>query len=138
MKKNRFGMVLITIMVSQDNFYLILNLDARCVTKMARPNEFNLQEVACKVYSVLLKTPNSRDSDRILLSKIWGNEIEQMGEGKSFIEMFEAGLLSNPESICRMRRKLQEVQPSLRGEKWDSRHNIEGSICQQLTFFDRW
>lgn len=105
---------------------------------MARSNEFNLQEVACKVYSVLLKIPASRDSDRILLSKIWGNEIEQIGDSKNFIDMFESGLLSNPETICRMRRKLQEVQPSLRGEKWDSRHNMEGSICQQLTFFDRW
>lgn len=105
---------------------------------MTKANDFNFQEAACKVYSILLKTPNSRDSDRILLSKIWSNEIEQLGEGKSFIEMFEAGLLSNPETICRMRRKLQEVQPCLRGEKWDSRHNMEGSVCQQLTFFDRW
>ncbi len=105
---------------------------------MARTNDFNFQEAACKVYSILLEMPSSRDSDRVLLSKIWSNEKDQIEQDKGFLEMFENGLLSNPETICRMRRKLQEVHPSLRGEKWESRHNVEGNICQQLTFFDRW
>lgn len=105
---------------------------------MAKSNDFNFQEAACKVYSVLLKQPDTRDSDRILLSKIWDNELDQLGESRSFIELFEAGLLSHPETICRTRRKLQEVHTCLRGEKWESRHNSEGGVCHQLNFFDRW
>src|SRR5688572_3627297 len=98
-------------------------------------NDFNLQEVACKVYSILLETPKSRDSDRVLLSIIWDNEIKELGQVENFLPLFEDGKLSNPETVCRMRRKLQEVHPCLRGEKWDARHNVEGNICQQLTFF---
>lgn len=101
-------------------------------------NDFNLPQVACKVYSILLETPESRDSDRILLSKIWKCELEEIGKTVNFIDMFEQGIFSNPETVCRMRRKLQEVHPCLRGDKWDTRHNMEGMVCQQLTFFDRW
>lgn len=138
MKENRLGMELIIITMNRKNICRISNLNAKYVIKMARVNDFNFQEAACKVYSVLLESSSSRDSDRILLSKIWKHELEQTENDKSFVEMFENGILSNPETICRMRRKLQEVHPSLRGEKWEARHNVEGSICQQLTFFDRW
>jgi len=101
-------------------------------------NDFNFQEVACKIYSILIELPATRDSDRMLLSTIWNKELEELNKSHDFLVLFEKGMLSNPETVCRMRRKLQEEHPCLRGEKWEARHNIEGAICQQLTFFNRW
>lgn len=102
---------------------------------MSQP--FDLQAIACKVYSILTDLPDSRDDDRILLSNIWLKESEGL-DNKDFFHHFLKGNLSNPETITRIRRKLQEQHVQLRGEKWDVRHNLEGAFCQQLTFFDKW
>jgi hypothetical protein len=48
------------------------------------------------------------------------------------------GDLSNAESLTRMRRKIQEKHPALRGDKYDARHGMEANVCQQLSFFDNW
>lgn len=101
--------------------------------------QFDLQAVACKVYSVLTDFPESRDDDKVLLSNIWVRElVDQAGNIKDFFTEFLSGRLSNPESVTRVRRKLQEQHEKLRGEKWDARHKMEGAVCQQLTFFDNW
>jgi len=94
---------------------------------------FDLQAVACKVYSVLTDLPESRDDDRVLLSTIWTKEL---GHSKDFFCEFLGGKLSHPETITRIRRKIQEKHEKLRGDKWESRHQMEGVMCQQLTFFD--
>lgn len=96
---------------------------------------FDLQAIACKVYSVLTDTPSSRDDDRILLTEIWTKELDK---SKEFLAEFLSGALSNPETITRIRRKLQEQHTQLRGDKWEVRHKMEGAFCQQLTFFDKW
>jgi hypothetical protein len=98
---------------------------------------FDLQAVACKVYAILTDHPLSRDDDRVLLANIWMKEIEGI-ERKDFLSHFLKGDLSNPETITRVRRKLQEKHVKLRGEKWEGRHKMEGAVCQQLTFFDLW
>ena len=99
--------------------------------------DHDLKLVACKVVSILLDQPACRDNDRLLLAEIWRREIEET-PFKNFFEALVEGSVSNPESITRMRRKLQEMHPNLRGEKWDVRHQMEGAYCQQLTFFDKW
>lgn len=98
---------------------------------------FDLKEVACKVYSILTEFPECRDDDKKLLVAIWSKETEAITVEGFFSELL-SGHISHFESIRRMRQKLQEKHPSLRGEKWDVRHNMEGAFCQQLTFFDVW
>ena len=98
---------------------------------------FDLQVIACKVYATLVNLPEARDDDRILLVDIWKKEVEGL-ENESFLTLFLAGKLSNPETITRIRRKLQEKHANLRGDKWDKRHQIEAIVCEQLTFFDKW
>lgn len=100
---------------------------------------FDLQAVACKVYSALTDFPESRDDDKVLLSTIWVRELgDKESNIKDFFTEFLSGHLSNPETITRVRRKLQEKHEKLRGEKWEIRHKMEGAVCQQLTFFDNW
>lgn len=97
----------------------------------------DLQNVACKVYSILTDYPLTRDDDKLLLIEIWSKESQAKDIAGLFNELLE-GTLSHFESIRRMRQKIQEKHPSLRGEKWEIRHKMEGAICQQLTFFDIW
>jgi hypothetical protein len=100
-------------------------------------NEFNLQEIACKVYSTLTDVPSTRDDDKLLFIEIWYIE-SQASSLVDFFNELQAGVISFPDTVTRIRRKLQEKHKSLRGDKWDSRHQMEGAVCQQLTFFDRW
>ncbi len=98
---------------------------------------FDLQAVACKVYSILTDNPATRDDDKLLLIEIWSKESQAKDVAGLFLELLE-GNISFPDTLTRMRRKIQEKHPALRGEKWDVRHNMEGAICSQLTFFDKW
>lgn len=102
---------------------------------MSQP--FDLQAVACKVYSILTDVPATRDDDKLLLIEIWSKESKAKDIAGLFNELME-GTISHFESIRRMRQKIQEKHPALRGDKWDVRHQMEGAICQQLTFFDKW
>lgn len=98
---------------------------------------FDLQQVAVKVFSLLTDNKACRDDDRLLLIEIWGRESQAKDKVGFFKEMLE-GSISHPESIRRMRQKIQEKHPALRGDKYDARHGMEANFCQQLTFFDKW
>ncbi len=98
---------------------------------------FDLKAVGCKVFSVLTDIPECRDDDKLLLAQIWQRETQASSVGDFFAELM-SGKLSHAETITRMRRKLQEKHSSLRGEAWEVRHNMEGAMCTQLTFFDLW
>ena len=98
---------------------------------------FDLKAVGCKVFSVLTDIPKCRDDDKLLLSEIWQRETQALSASNFFDEL-SSGKLSHAETITRMRRKLQEKHASLRGEAWEVRHNMEGAMCTQLTFFDLW
>lgn len=95
----------------------------------------DLENIAHRVNFLLLHSLECRDDDRLLLSLMWQFELQ---DGEDFFNNLENGRLSNAETITRIRRKLQEKFPNLRGTKWDSRHNLEAAVCQQLTFFDNW
>jgi hypothetical protein len=95
----------------------------------------DFRNAAHKVFFLLKHSEECRDDDRILLSSIWKNEL---GEESNVLKSLEEGKISNPETITRIRRKLQEKYPDLRGAKWSIRHQMEGAVCQQLTFFDTW
>lgn len=101
----------------------------------------NFIEVAWKIRPILETMPSSRDSDRVLIAEVWKREIENLPKEVSGTHVFDLlvnGLIENPETITRVRRKLQETIETLRGEKWTSRHNMESECCRQLTFFDMW
>lgn len=97
----------------------------------------DLQQTGYKVFSVLTDMPATRDDDRLLLVEIWTRETHAK-ELTEFMNELLGGSLSHPESVRRMRQKIQEKHPSLRGEKYDARHGMEAVVCQQLTFFDCW
>ena len=100
------------------------------------PN-IDLQQAGYKVFSMLTDNIACRDDDRLLLQQIWMKESKASNLEEFLIELAN-GELSNAESLTRMRRKIQEKHPALRGEKYEARHKMEGAVCNQLNFFDCW
>ena len=83
-----------------------------------------------------------RDDDLALLAIIWYFQLEEV-ENKNiseitandFLDALRANLLSSPESIVRVRRKLQEQHPELRGKKWEQRHRAQEVVKEELRNF---
>lgn len=81
-----------------------------------------------------------RDDDNALIANIWARELQQQGFdtktmlGFEFLASLAMGRLSSPESITRMRRRLQTEYPSLRGETWEKRHKEQGQVQKDLGY----
>lgn len=82
-----------------------------------------------ELVEVYLRThPAMRDDDMLLIANIWITKIgplraEEM-TAKKFLSLFANSDLPNPETIRRLRQKLQETKPDLRGKRYRERHNI--------------
>ena len=85
------------------------------------------------VLSVLKTNEKSRDDDNVLILAIWNIQINK--ENKSYAEFEERllnGDLSIPASIIRVRRKIQQKCPELRGELYYERQRTERVIRNQI------
>jgi|LWDU01.1.fsa_nt_gi hypothetical protein len=70
----------------------------------------------------------TRDSDSELLATYWRHE----GSGRDNIyEGLMNNTLSTAESITRCRRKVQELNPELRGAAWRKRHGMLEEIVKE-------
>ena len=84
-------------------------------------------KVAQSVETLLKEHPHLRDSDDKLLSNVWHKELLTMGKnpntmtGFELLKIFSSGKLSTPESVTRARRKIQELNPALRGQSYKNR-----------------
>jgi len=83
-----------------------------------------LFSVKNEVRQFLVKYPVLRDSDERLMANIW---VKHLGDFNKIsvtdvLHMLAKGELPSYESISRSRRKIQEIYPHLRGEKWEERH----------------
>ena len=97
-----------------------------------------IKEKIKKVEKILREIATTRDNDQELIAKYWHDELREMKfdqerdfilthrEINLFYKVIESGILSQPDTITRARRKVQEEVPSLRGDKYHKRHsNIE-------------
>ena len=82
----------------------------------------------------LTKYPPLRDNDERLMANIWNKYIGNINylNAKDILTMLAKGDLPSYESISRCRRKLQELHPELRGEKWEERHKKQQSVKNEL------
>jgi hypothetical protein len=80
-----------------------------------------------RVEHVLTKAVHLRDNDARLTCVVWAQELKEIGLDYSRIgagtlmNLYVDGTLSTPDTITRIRRKLQEVNEELRGEKYAKR-----------------
>lgn len=86
---------------------------------------------SCKerVTYLLTKYAHMRDDDNKLIATFWynekGQEVVSNMTAMDLLHAFASGQMTNPESIRRMRQKLQEEQPELRGHAYKNRHEAE-------------
>lgn len=88
------------------------------------------------VEKLLLNQPDTRDNDKLLILKVWAyqNPIIRSNDFNfvSFATDYLKGEYADSESITRARRKLQENNPNLRGEKWYERHQESEEVRKQI------
>ena len=86
------------------------------------------------ILKLLTQDPRLRDSDNRLIARYWHNEMSGKGMNPSEMSAYEMlcvfaeSKLTNPETIRRMRQKLQEEHKELRGKKYQER---KGTIQNQ-------
>ena len=94
-----------------------------------------------EIYNLLVNDAKLRDNDNMLIAEIWRQEVAEIDEAKpksilsnnlGVLDYLGGGDLTSPESITRCRRKIQQENPSLRGEKYNARHKEQEEVKQEL------
>jgi hypothetical protein len=74
------------------------------------------------VYDLLTRYPRLRDNDRLLILNVWANQNPSISNAgylfSDFVEGYKKGIYADTESIRRVRAKIQEQHPELRGEHY--------------------
>ena len=86
------------------------------------------------VEKFLTKYPPLRDDDERLMANIWMSHIGNLESqnGADILRMLAKHQLPSYESVSRCRRKIQELKPELRGEKWVQRQKRAKKIRKEI------
>ena len=86
------------------------------------------------VEKFLTKYPPLRDDDERLMANIWMSHIGnlEIKNGRDILHMLAKHQLPSYESVSRSRRKIQEIKPKLRGEKWVQRQERAKKIRKEI------
>ena len=87
------------------------------------------------VRQILKISKTAKDDDRNLCVQVWLHQMPKGSELNFFETYLSNKLLSTADSITRARRKLQEVDKTLRGKKWYERHNRAEEYKQEMVNF---
>ena len=100
-----------------------------------------------RVTAILEKLPESRDNDRELIVRYWKWELYDLQKSAnqrlqnpphftvdSFFASFMTGGFTNPDSITRARRQVQEQNPHLRGKKYRERQARQEDVKKELGY----
>jgi hypothetical protein len=78
-----------------------------------------------KVETLLKNFKSFRDDDLLLMANFWATECAEKGiQYSDFLHKFADGYFTSPESIRRMRQKLQEENIELRGSTYGKRQQM--------------
>jgi len=82
----------------------------------------------------ITKYPSLRDNDERLMANIWNKYLGDITflNCKDILKMLSKSELPSYESISRCRRKIQELKPHLRGEKWVQRQSRANKIRKEI------
>ena len=95
-----------------------------------------MAKIKDRVKALLVKHPHLRDSDNRLIATIWKLDLLKMGldietfSTSDFLLFYSKAYLSNSETIRRVRQKLQEENPDLRGTVNEARQR-EGEAVRK-------
>jgi hypothetical protein len=95
------------------------------------------------VQSLLTQYPLLRDSDSALLAYVWARALKAMNrdldhlDARGLLSIIAAGKMPAMESVTRSRRKLQEENPELRGQRYDQRQRQTTKVKEELGYGKR-
>ena len=90
-----------------------------------------------RVRRVLSEFPETRDNDNLLVVHIWNAEsnLDRDDKLSKFIDLFVQDKLTKTESVRRVRQKLQELHPELRGKIYKGKQHEAIHVREQLKRF---
>jgi hypothetical protein len=94
-------------------------------------NDKNTREL---ISGLLLKYPHLKDSDEKLIATIWNTESKGIENKYDFLFALSQGNYTSAETIMRIRRKLQEENPQLRGIKYGKRQAYTKKVKKDLGY----
>jgi len=96
-----------------------------------------MKSIKNDVRELLIKYPQYKDSDSKLVSafyylKYGGKKVFENKTAMQFLTDFANGKFPFPDTITRVRRKLQESEPELRGENYKKRHQHDDDVKKSI------
>ena len=91
-----------------------------------------------RVKALLEKHPHLRDSDNKLIATVWKYDVIKMDlshyriSGYDFLVLYAENKLTNAETIRRVRQKIQEENPDLRGTVNEARQEQGESVRKEI------
>lgn len=101
----------------------------------------SIKTTKLKIVKLLKIYPRYRDNDEALTATYWWLEVKNLTNSTektfdmtidSFLRLYSEGKLTPADIITRARRKAQEENPELRGEKWKQRHDEEKLVRDEI------
>ena len=92
------------------------------------------------VKALIMQYTDFKDNDNQLVAWIWKLELEALGypstntPASNFFKMMAWGKFTSSETITRVRRKLQEEFPELRGKNYDKRQAKQSEVKKDLGY----
>ena len=89
-----------------------------------------MKNIKQEIKNLLLQDKRYRDDDSLLVcryyyNKCGGEEVFKTMSAINLLNLLASKSLPFPDTITRVRRKLQEQFPELRGDKWAERHMLD-------------
>jgi len=97
----------------------------------------NIQTLSDIVEGMLRSYPHLRDDDNRLTASIWKYEMSMNKGITDFLTAYAYKQITMADTITRVRRKLQEMNPDLRGTTWQERHHKEQKVITDLKSIKR-
>ena len=96
-----------------------------------------MKKIKQDIKNLLIQDKRYRDDDALLVCRFYynkcgGEEAFKTMSAINLLNLLAKKSLPFPDSITRVRRKLQEQEPELRGEKWEERHSLEEETSKDI------
>tara|TARA_R110000744_G_scaffold196593_1_gene315884 strand:+ start:12212 stop:12589 length:378 start_codon:yes stop_codon:yes gene_type:complete len=87
-------------------------------------NKYQRDSILKRIADLLIEKPNLRDDDKRLCTHIWHRELQEKGLNLSsflstdFLRLYAEGKVTTDATIKRLRARVQDDKPELRGKKY--------------------
>ena len=102
------------------------------------------QTIFTSVKKLLAESPRYRDNDKLLIARIWWEEMKSKGidpekaTARQLMDLMVDDRVTQPDTIKRARRKVQEHFPNLRGIIRTHRMQKQNKVKESIRNLNPW